>query len=182
MVDAVASRVPPRPRSRDLRVVLRWLIVVLFQEGDRLAASVWYWACELRGSADIPAYFDRSSLLALALLGACQPAQAFECTKAADCSLGGLEGTCAPTGRCAYPDDAAASGYAYPQGAGPSLAGVCFHHGGRYRHGRARNRDVRSHFARWLDHGLRSFRHRLTETARKSTRTPFRGTNRPLSS
>ncbi len=71
------------------------------------------------------AYFDRSSLLVIALLGGCQPAKAFECTKDADCTLGGQQGICAPTGRCAYPSDSCASGYAYPQGAGPSLAGVC---------------------------------------------------------
>lgn len=71
------------------------------------------------------AYIDRSSLLVVALLGACQPAKAFECSEDTDCSLGGVEGICAPTGRCAYPDDACASGYAYPEGAGPSLAGVC---------------------------------------------------------
>lgn len=71
------------------------------------------------------AYFDRSSLLVIALLGACQPAEAFECRKAADCTLAGQQGICAPTGRCAYPSDSCASGYAYPEGAGPSLAGVC---------------------------------------------------------
>ncbi len=71
------------------------------------------------------AYFDRSSLLVFALLGACQPAKAFECSKDADCSLGGQEGICAPTGRCAYPDKSCDSGFSYPQGAGPALAGVC---------------------------------------------------------
>ena len=76
------------------------------------------------------AYFDRSSraLLggaALVVLGACEPAQAFECRRDADCTLAGVQGVCAPTSRCAYPEAACPSGYAYPEGAGESLAGVC---------------------------------------------------------
>ncbi len=78
-------------------------------------------------------YFDRSSprrtgrlsCVALALMAACQPAEAFECSEDSDCRLAGQEGICAPTSRCAYPDADCASGYAYPEGAGPSLGGVC---------------------------------------------------------
>ena len=74
----------------------------------------------------LAAYFDRSSLVLLALvLGACKPAEPFECDGDSDCVLEGERGVCLPTQHCAYPEDACASGYAYPSGAGPSLAGVC---------------------------------------------------------
>lgn len=74
-------------------------------------------------------YFDRSSPARLGLLmivlGSCQPVEAFECERDADCTLAGTQGICAPTSRCAYPDPDCASGYAYPPGAGESLGGVC---------------------------------------------------------
>ncbi|MCR9162791.1 MAG: hypothetical protein ACE37F_02510 [Nannocystaceae bacterium] len=75
-------------------------------------------------------YFDRSSSAPVAallsvVLGSCQPAEAFECSRDADCTLAGAQGICAPTSRCAYPNEDCASGYAYPEGAGPSLGGVC---------------------------------------------------------
>src|SRR5512146_2814427 len=63
--------------------------------------------------------------LVLATCAACKPADTFSCTTGDECREGAVTGTCEPTGYCAFPDGACASGRRYDPSAGPTLAGMC---------------------------------------------------------
>lgn len=67
----------------------------------------------------------RGALVLLALVQGCFGAREYACTDAAQCIVGGVQGTCEGAGFCAFPDDACDSGRRFSPFAGDGLAREC---------------------------------------------------------
>ena len=64
-------------------------------------------------------------ILVLALVAACGSKSTYQCSSDSQCVRGGVAGTCAMQGYCAFPDPACEGGFRYDDGAGGGLASTC---------------------------------------------------------
>ena len=64
---------------------------------------------------------------ALLAAAACAPSLpgSYHCDRSSQCTLGGAQGTCEPSGACSFPDGSCASGRRYGQYGPAGLAGAC---------------------------------------------------------
>ena len=66
-----------------------------------------------------------SRLLVLVFVASCGGKDTYNCTADSQCVRGGMDGTCAMGGFCAFPDPACEGGYRYEDNAGGGHAGQC---------------------------------------------------------
>ena len=64
-------------------------------------------------------------LLTLVLVAACGSKSPYQCASDSQCTKGGVAGTCATGGYCAFPDTSCDGGFRYEDSAGDGLANTC---------------------------------------------------------